>query len=260
MSHLTTHSIHPIVCILAGGRGSRMSAHQGPKVLRKVGGVPMLERIVYAALDICPQTIYVVVNPTSMAAIQDLPPSTILSSPKVTFIQQTQPLGTGHALLQVLPIMRGVDDRTPVLILPGDTPLISAPLLHTLVRSHNRCNILVSRVDDPTGYGRILMDNFGVFEKIVEEKDCTHAEHDIQLVNGGVYTIDASLLREQLPMVLPKNKQNEYYLTDIFELIRCHSGIPICVTELPIEDKYQLMGVNTEEQLRDIQQVLDRMA
>jgi bifunctional UDP-N-acetylglucosamine pyrophosphorylase/glucosamine-1-phosphate N-acetyltransferase len=219
----------------------------------------MLERIVYAALDICPQTIYVVVNPTSMAAIQDLPPSTILSSPKVVFIQQTHPLGTGHALAQVLPVIRSVND-TPVLILPGDIPLISAPLLHTLVRSHNRCNILVSRMDDPTGYGRILMDDLGVFEKIVEEKDCTHAEHNIQLVNSGVYTIDASLLREQLPNVLPKNKQNEYYLTDIFELIRCRSGIPICVTELPAENKYQLMGVNTEEQLRDVQQVLDRLA
>jgi bifunctional UDP-N-acetylglucosamine pyrophosphorylase/glucosamine-1-phosphate N-acetyltransferase len=109
--------------------------------------------------------------------------------------------------------------------------------------------MITTRLDDPKGYGRIITNSEGEFQRIVEEKDATEAERAVTLVNGGIYAITCGLLCRYLPMIQNHNEQREYYLTDIVEIIQRNEGVAVERIEIPPSGQREIMGVNTPEEL-----------
>ena len=116
----------------------------------------------------------------------------------------------------------------------------------------SKVSLLTTTYENPHGYGRVIKNKDNVFQKIVEEKDCTHEQKEIKLVNGGVYCFQLDLLCRYLPEIKNENKQQEYYLTDIFELI--HQNLPIEIVMIHVEEykNYELTGINTKKQLQQL--------
>lgn len=216
--------------ILAGGEGKRMCSSI-PKVLHKVQGVPMLERVVRNVESLNPSGIFIVSGNNS-ERFKDA----LSGYSNVQFIPQLNPQGTGHAVRMVLPYLQD----GPVLIVNGDTPLIGDALNDMVKMSLPPC-VMVSKIDDPFGQGRIVMDIDGNFQKIVEEKDATDEEKQIKVVNTGIYLVDAQDLKDIVPGLSNYNAQNEYYLTDVFGVLNKRVNLHI----LPRTKQHQILNVNT---------------
>jgi len=235
-----------VVIILAAGEGKRMNSDL-PKVLHKVQGTPMIERVVRTCSSVAPDRIIVVTgkhHDRISAALADIP--------EVQYIRQTVPMGTGHAVNTCLPFL-GQFDR--VLIVNGDMPLVTSELLAELNQtSATGPAIVVGSLEQPHGYGRVVLkkeDNRFV-QKIVEQADCTEEETAIQEVNAGIYFFPAEVLRSTIPMLKRKNPQSEYYLTSIVE----KSPVPVRAHCLNAKESYQIRGVNTADELEEVQQIL----
>ena len=244
-----------IVIVMAGGLGKRMESDL-PKVLHPVAGMPMLVRVIRSARAIkpAPQKILVVVG-----QYKDLIEKTILEhmdlQTDVEFVLQPKPLGTGHAIQCCIPhIEKSPDSRT--LVLSGDVPLLETRWMETLVNTErNNTKIMVTRFEDPSGYGRILENPPGIFEQIREEKDCNVQEKTVKKVNCGIYSFDSTLLLKYLPLLENNNAQKEYYLTDIIGMIRGGGNVVIDMVEISKEDQIQICGVNTKAQLEELTQL-----
>ncbi len=198
------------IVILAAGSGNRMQSNL-PKVLHRLAGVSMLERVVNVAKEFEPKNIYVVYGNGGKQVtecMQHLP---------VKWVEQKHMLGTGHALQQVLPHLK---DRDQVLVLYADVPLISKKTLAALLKStpKNALGLIVAEFDDPTGFGRIVRSEGGNIVSIVEHKDATKQQLKIKEINTGILTTTVQHLKEWLPRLKNKNAQKEYYLTDIFAM------------------------------------------
>ena len=126
-------------------------------------------------------------------------------------------------------------------------------ILETFIEHREPITILTARFSNPYGYGRIIMDETEEFIGIVEEKDCTEEQKGISIINSGLYYIDANLLLKYVPMIENKNVQNEYYLTDIVRLIREGEGVGVERFVLGVEKQYEILGVNTRQQLLDLE-------
>lgn len=198
------------VIILAAGQGKRMQTDI-PKVLHSIGGIPLLERVIRTAENLQAKDIYVVYG-NGGSKLRD-----ILQHANVHWIEQHQQLGTGHAVLQVLP---KITDNARVLVLYGDVPLISKPTLNKLLTDipEKALGILIAERDNPTGYGRIIRDKNHEIIAIIEQKDATPQQQKIKEINTGILTTTAKNLENWLPRVANKNSQGEYYLTDIVAL------------------------------------------
>jgi len=120
-------------------------------------------------------------------------------------------------------------------------------------RAEEPVTIMTSTAENPHGYGRIITDKYAKFVKIVEEKDCNNQEREIDVVNAGVYAFQIGLLCKYLPMISNNNAQQEYYLTDLFEIVREHESMDIGMYHLPIEQSIELTGINTKEQLVELE-------
>lgn len=225
--------------VLAAGHGKRMKSDL-LKVLHPVGGVPMLELVVAALKGSGVSRCIVVIGHQREAVKRQL-------GDRVVYAVQEEQLGTGHALMQARPL---IEDDDNVLVLYGDTPLLTADTLAGLARVHGErgaaATLLTVVVDDPSGYGRIVRDAAGRFVRIVEEADAGPAEKRIREVNPGIYCFRAGPLFAALQRLRPDNAQGEYYLVDVIpELLA--DGLD--VETVQAGDPREVQGVNTRRDL-----------
>lgn len=234
------------VVILAAGEGKRMKSST-PKVLQPLMGKPMLLRLLPTVFSLNPKQVIVVVGHGGDQVREAIANSAY--SERVSFVEQTEQLGTGHAVLVTKEAIAS-DGGQPssVLVLYGDNPLITAETLGNLVDGQVSCAATVLTVipADRKGYGRIARSADGSLLKIVEEKDASPDELEITEVNAGSYCFDASLLFENLEKLTPKNVQGEYYLTDVAELL-IEQGNKVQPVQAGSE--YETMGIDSKDKL-----------
>lgn len=235
--------------IMAAGQGTRMKSDL-PKVLHLVAGRPMISWVIDAARTLGPDRIMVVVGHGAEAVIAALPDD-------VETCLQAEQLGTGHAVQIAVQALGDVAaDR--VLVLSGDTPLLSSETLEGLVADRpgepTEAVLLTADVDDPTGYGRILRDADGRVVGIVEHRDATAEQLEIVEINAGIYAFDGARLVEGLARLKDDNSQAEYYLTDLIGDF-ARSGLGLSGQKTDIGD---VAGVNTQAHLADANSVMRR--
>jgi len=198
--------------ILAAGKGTRMKSDI-PKVLFPVAGKPMLQHVIDTLGKLGVSDIFVVVGYGAEQV------RAAITGP-VTWVEQRRQLGTGHALAQAAPELDGVGD---LLVLFGDTPLLTAETLQGLIREHqgrgNAATVLTARVPEPSGYGRIIRGSDGCVRAIVEEKDANPEQKAITEINSGTMCFAWPKVKPVLARLNTDNVQGEYYLTDIFALL-----------------------------------------
>lgn len=235
--------------ILAAGRSKRMNSDL-VKVLHPVCERPMVEWVVDACRAAgCTRIILVV------GFQGDKVRATFAGQMDVEFVEQREPLGTGHAVMQAEQILTGFDGD--LFVLAGDGPLIRAQTLTRLVQTHRRsraaATLATARIGDPAGYGRIVRDANGRFERIVEEKDATPAERRINEINPSYYCFDARRLFASLHRLTNSNANGEYYLTDVCAILR-GDGLQVEVIDAVGAD--EVHSINTAEQLEFVSTIL----
>ncbi len=252
--------------ILAAGKGTRFKSEK-PKVLHEILGKPMIFYVKTAAQWIKPEQLIIVVGHKKDEVIKNL------NCDGCTFVHQEEQLGTGHAVYETREHWKDFDGF--ILILNGDTPLIKGETLKNaieyikaLIQYHganiktldNRYKnekiggvVLTARVPDPHGYGRIIKDDEGKILKIVEEKDASPEEKQINEVNSGIYIFYAPYIKDLILKLENKNAQGEYYLTDLIEMLR-KEGKDVYALEIP--DYREILGVNDRWQLAYAENIL----
>jgi dTDP-glucose 4,6-dehydratase len=237
-----------VVLIMAGGLGKRMNSEL-PKVLHLLKEKPLIVHVIETALKINPIKIGIIVG-KYRNIIQETINQYLKDTSKIEYIIQPDALGTGHAIMCCKDFLSNYKNSS-VTILSGDVPLIKSETLERLNTSLNNCEatILINKLDNPYGYGRIIVDR-DQFVKIVEEKDCSKEERKVDLVNSGIYSVKSNTILNNISKITNNNKQNEYYLTDIFNFIDKKS-----IDLVYLENKYEVMGVNTPEQLLSLEQL-----
>ena len=235
------------IVVLAAGKGTRMYSDL-PKVLHPIAGKPMLAHVLDAVVDMADASTTVVIGhgaETVRAAFGDR---------KVNWAEQTAQLGTGHAVMQAAPFLR--DDAT-TLILMGDVPLIKTQTLIDLVKRAESTGfgLLTLKLDDPTGYGRIVRNVSGKVEGIIEQKDSTPEQLLIGEVNTGVMAINGGKLKRWLSSLSNNNAQGEYYLTDVVATA-VNEGVEIATQAA--QSLHEVMGVNNRIQQAELERAYQR--
>ena len=235
------------VVILAAGKGTRMRSAL-PKVLHPLAGRPLLRHVLDAAEALGAAEICVVYGHGG----EQVPAA--LAGANCTWVEQSERLGTGHAVLQAMPAMADMDR---VLVLYGDVPLIEAETLNRLVAdsADTALGLLTMMLPDPTGYGRIVRDKRGQVLRIVEQRDASEAELGIREVNTGIIVADRGRLKEWLGRIGNDNVQSEYYLTDVIGLAT-DDGVAV-VTAEP-ENLEEVAGINDRAQLAELERYHQR--
>jgi bifunctional UDP-N-acetylglucosamine pyrophosphorylase / glucosamine-1-phosphate N-acetyltransferase len=242
------------VVVLAAGMGKRMRSDL-PKVLHPLAGKPLLAHVLDTARSLAPSRIVVIYGHGG----EQVPAA--LASDDVAWALQEPQLGTGHAVMQALPHL---DETVPTLVLYGDVPLITADTLHRLVAAAgaDRPALLTARVDDPTGYGRIVREPSpdpkrpGRVLRIVEQKDAgDEATLAIGEINTGILVVPTPALRRWLGALSNDNVQREYYLTDIVELA-VREGATVETAEPAAA--WETLGVNSRAQLAQLERIHQR--
>jgi len=236
-----------VILIMAGGLGKRMNS-EVPKVLHLINNKPMIVEIIETSLKLNIHKIGIIVGKyyaVIKETIEQYIDTDIIAS-KITFIMQNEPLGTGHAILCCKKFLEKMPSYIyNVCILSGDVPLISVESINNLLNDTEFCNILIANIDDPRGYGRIVIENNKI-SKIVEEKDSSEEERQIKFINSGIYSFNIKVLLHYIDKIDNNNKQNEYYLTQLFELF-VKNYIPI--NYQIVENILEISGVNDQQQL-----------
>ncbi|OIZ99467.1 UDP-N-acetylglucosamine diphosphorylase/glucosamine-1-phosphate N-acetyltransferase [Rickettsiella grylli] len=238
------------VIILAAGHGKRMHSTL-PKVLHKLADKPLLQYIVETVKGLNPNNIYVVYGNGGNQVLD------CLGDLAVHWVKQTELLGTGHAVAQALLEIK--QDESQLLILLGDTPLVSLKTLQKLLHTANthQMGLITLTTAHPFGLGRILRDQYGKVIQIVEEKEATPEQKKIKEVNSGIFYIPVKLLRRWLPKIKKMNAQGEYYLTDIITMA-VEEKIEIVTLPLTIDGEMQ--GVNDRVQLAKLERFFQQSA
>ena len=234
---------------MAGGLGKRMNS-KIPKVLHQILNKPMLVRVIEQARLLLPYKILIIVEKYKDIIIKTLEKHIIIDE-NIIFINQPEALGTGHAIQCCIPELIKYKNSTTI-ILSGDVPLLRADTLRDFLQYFNIVKLITTLLDDPNGYGRIIEDK-NIFNKIVEEKDCNLEEKNIKKVNCGIYAFNSEILCKYLPFLTNNNSQKEYYLTDIIEIIKKNENITVDLFTISKEKQYQVIGVNTIEQLYQLE-------
>lgn len=234
------------IVILAAGKGTRMVSNK-PKVLHTVAGMPMLQHVINSAKLLNPSKLIVVAG----FGIDQV--KAAFAHEKITWVEQEQQLGTGHAVQQVVPYL---DDDATALILLGDVPLIAeADCKKLLSNATEQLTILSFNKQDPSGYGRMVRNGQNQMTAIVEHKDATEAQLQIQEVNTGIMAMPAALLKNWLGKLTNNNAQKEYYLTDVVALA-VKDGI--CVSAEITEDEWSVTGINSKQDLVQIERIYQK--
>lgn len=229
-------------------------------MLHKLGGRPLIAHVCRTAGALDPRRICVVVGHQAERVEAAVREELNQEKIRVEFAFQREQLGTGHAVNSAREVLtRSFDEDSTLLVLSGDVPMIRAETLAALVQQHRThrgrgaaVTILTVKLADPTGYGRIVRNDLG-FERIVEQKDATDDERRIREINSGIYCFDTKLLFEALSRVSNNNKQGEYYLTDVPQILREEGH---AVSLFLHNDAREVAGVNNREDLADLEKVL----
>src|ERR1700680_2769151 len=236
------------VVILAAGLGTRMKSKHA-KVLHRVGGLTLIEHVVKAAAGIAPAAQVTVVVGHQACQVQER-----LASSSVRFVEQSEQKGTGHAVMACRAALES--ENGLVVVIYGDCPLLSRATLQELVHrqagSDGAVTLITTRLEDPTGYGRILLGKGGEVEAIVEQKAATKDQLAIQLINPGMYCFRAELLWKHIGELRPDNPAHEYYLTDMVEILN-RAGHKANAFEVP--DASELLGINTRVELAAVDKI-----
>lgn len=233
------------IVILAAGKGTRMKSSL-PKVMMPIAGKPILAHIIAAAKTLDPRDIVVVIGPDSDTLRKEF------VNERVTFVEQTERKGTGHAVMQATPLL---EDGGSTLVLLGDTPLLTATALQGLVQSKAAVNLLSFNAVDPTGYGRVKRGSDGFVQGVVEEKLATPAERLIREVSSGVFFFTQDSLARWLPKLTDDNAQGEYLLPAVIEHALADGEQ---VDAVLTNDPDALMGINDLVQLASAERVFQR--
>jgi bifunctional UDP-N-acetylglucosamine pyrophosphorylase / glucosamine-1-phosphate N-acetyltransferase len=234
------------VVILAAGMGKRMQSAL-PKVLHPLAGKPLLSHVIDTARALSPSTLCVIYGHGG-----EIVPEKI-AAPDLRFAKQEPQLGTGHAVMQAVPHLR---DDVPTLVLYGDVPLTTRDSLQQLLDSAgpDKLAILTVKLDNPTGYGRIVREN-GAIIGIVEQKDATEAQRAIKEVNTGIMVVPTPRLKDWLSTLSNDNAQKEYYLTDI---VARAVGDGVAVVSAEPAAEWETLGVNSKVQLAELERIHQR--
>lgn len=234
------------VVILAAGKGTRMQSHL-PKVLHKIAGKSMLAHVVDSAKTLHPEQVIVV---TGHGA--DVVQQAFAEQPLEFVLQQPQ-LGTGHAVQQAAPLLAAAENKEAVsLILYGDVPLVQPETMQRLltVAQQHGMAVLTEFLPDPTGYGRIVRNEAGAIERIVEHKDATEAQKAINEVNTGIIAVNTAQLLSYLAGLENNNAQQEYYLTDIIAMaVGSGNTVGAAHPDYP----WETLGVNSRLQQAELE-------
>jgi bifunctional UDP-N-acetylglucosamine pyrophosphorylase/glucosamine-1-phosphate N-acetyltransferase len=249
----TRQSDHPLaVLILAAGLGTRMKSSRA-KVLHQLGGLPLINYVCRTAQSLQPQKILVVVGHQA----DEVESAVQLAIGTAEFVTQTEQRGTGDAVMAARAHLANSDAL--VLVLSGDVPLIRAETLDTFITQHRQsgvaCSILSVRLENPTGYGRIVRDDSELFVRIVEQKDASDDERKLKEINSGIYCFAARQLFAALERVNPANKQGEYYLTDVPEILQRDGDKVVVYLH---GDSREVSGINTRAELAEFENLLRR--
>ncbi len=236
------------IVILAAGKGSRMRS-QHPKVLHQVAGKSLLGHVIDSAAALAPNKMHVVIGHKKDQVIEAF--ANHPESAKLQFVEQTEQLGTGHAVTQALP---SIPENANVLMLTADVPLIHSDTLTAMVASmqSHTLTVLTAIVDNPFGLGRISRDDTDSVCAIVEEKDASHEQRKITEINSGIICARKAPLAGWLSQIKNTNKQQEYYLTDVVGLAY-QAGDPI--TTLQPANNYEVQGINSRVQLAEVERI-----
>ncbi|MGB3766630.1 MAG: bifunctional UDP-N-acetylglucosamine diphosphorylase/glucosamine-1-phosphate N-acetyltransferase GlmU, partial [Phormidesmis sp.] len=168
----------------------------------------------------------------------------------IEFVEQTEQLGTGHAVQQVIPALAGFEGN--LLVLNGDVPLLRPETIETMLKTHcennNAATILTAQMDDPTGYGRVFCDESLIVQEIIEHRDCTPMQRENARINAGIYCFNWAALMEILPHLKADNDQSEYYLTDVIKDLS-----PVMAMDAPPSE---IAGINNRKQLSEAEDVM----
>ena len=235
--------------ILAAGMGTRMKSKM-PKVLHKVCGKPLSKWVIDASEAAGADKGCAVVGHKAETVKEVL-------GDVCEFALQAEQKGTGHAVMQAIDVIK--NSKGEVVILNGDTPLITAETINKAIEYHknngNQATVITAILDDATGYGRIVRDNDGSVLKIVEQKDASKEEKKINEVNSGMYVFDAQSLVYALDKITPNNAQGEYYLTDTLEIL-LSAGKKI--GGYAISDNDEIRGINDRVQLNEAEKIMQK--
>jgi len=233
------------VIIMAAGKGKRMKSNL-PKVLHNLAGKPILNYVLDTIYQLEAKRKILIVGYKSDQIRE-------LIGDKIEYVEQKEQLGTAHAVLQTNKLLS--DFKGDVLILSGDVPFLTVKILKKLLKYHqanNFCCTLVSTIlKNPKGYGRIIRDKKGEIKGIIEEVDLSADKKKITEVNSGIYCVNKDKLFQALEKITPDNKQGEYYLTDLVEILLKEG---LTVGNIIVKDYSEILGINSRLDLADASQ------
>ncbi|MGH9614217.1 MAG: bifunctional UDP-N-acetylglucosamine diphosphorylase/glucosamine-1-phosphate N-acetyltransferase GlmU [Bryobacteraceae bacterium] len=236
------------VLILAAGLGTRMKSKLA-KVLHRAGGLTLIEHVVNAASTITSPGSITIVTGHQAAQVEEL-----LKGRGVRFVYQKEQLGTGHAVMVCREKLKNIPGH--VVVLYGDCPLLSPEALRELLKRQQEsgaaATMITTELEDPAGYGRAIVGKDGYVHAVVEQKAATPGQLAIKRINSGIYCFRADRLWPYLDLIRPNNAANEYYLTDMVEVLHKDGQR---VAELFLSDASELLGINTRIELADADRV-----
>ena len=232
------------VAILAAGKGTRMVSSL-PKVLHKLSGKTLLQRVINSCNELKPDKIFIIVGHKSKE-VED----SVLKNKNIHFIVQNPQKGTGHAIQVLSQQVKKHEGK--LMVLNGDVPLIKAETLKDLIKYHDSktadVSLITSKKKNPHGYGRVFTEN-NLIERIVEEKDCNKDERSNLLTNAGIYCFSWESLSKIINTLKSNNKQKEIYLTDTITLLKNSYSFEV-------EDNGELQGINNRVQLSECEETI----
>ena len=235
------------VAILAAGKGTRMASSL-PKVLHKLSGKTLLQRVINSCNELKPDKIFIIVGHKSKE-VED----SVLKNKNIHFIFQNPQKGTGHAIQVLSKQVKKHEGK--LMVLNGDVPLIKAETLKALIKYHESkkadVSLITSRKKNPHGYGRVFTEN-NLIERIVEEKDCNKEERSNLLTNAGIYCFSWERLSKIINTLKSNNKQKEIYLTDTITLLKNSYSFEV-------EDNLELQGINNRVQLSECEETIQTL-
>ena len=231
------------VCVLAAGQGTRMRSTK-PKVLHEIADKPLVEHVLDTALSLSPNEVPIVIFGHGGEQLQRA-----LHERDITWVEQAEQLGTGHAVAQCLP---HIAEHGMTLILYGDVPLTRVETLQALIAQAQVSGfaLLTVMMDDPSGYGRIVRDENNDIRAIVEHKDATQEQLQIQEVNTGIMAVSSQFLHASIPNLNNDNAQGEYYLTDCVAMAVADG---LQVAGVIAKNVVEVTGVNNRLQLAELE-------
>ena len=228
------------IAILAAGKGTRMKSDL-PKVLHPLAGKSLIDRVLSCTQGLKPEKQLIVVGHQAKVLKESLQSHTGLD-----FILQEPQNGTGHAVQQISPQLKGFNGE--LLVLNGDVPLLRGETLRSLLKLHKESNssvtFLSASLESPTGYGRVFTNESGLVKEIIEERDCNQEQRKNKLINAGIYCFNWPQLSDVLDSLSNQNSQNEIYLTDTISLLKKAS-------HFEVDDPWEVQGINDRYQLSE---------